>query len=148
MEKTEDINSCFVVNAKGNVRFKMSHRLNAHEVLEYRRLREAVGEAGQQKRDFESKIVENIRPLLPKGFNLEETNFYSDWVKCECRADELAMQAPTPLPAAQKEDKPAPPKCPYEELRRSNDLKSILNSGVLSKAEKRKVLGLPEEAKE
>lgn len=72
---------------------------------------------------------------LPKGWRVDKVTQQSGRVFIESQVTNLLIVAP---PVEKPQD-------PYEAIRSNGHFVQILNSGVLTRAEKRKVLGLPED---
>jgi len=94
---------------------------------------------------LKSKIKESLNSLLPYGFNVNDLKIDGAAVSFSAHCPEMHIEDKRPQPmgiAPRKE------LTPYEQIAQRHDLKAILNSGILSQKEKRKVLGLPEEMEE
>lgn len=96
---------------------------------------------------LKNEIIEYVRKdfkaaNMPTGMvcttvDITKDSVYAEWENDRMSIVRVARQAaPTP---------PAPELvvCPYRELSRRDDFKQILSSGILTKEERRKCLGLP-----
>lgn len=117
--------------------------LPLEEKAQLKEIAQTVNELLLKKEAFEKRIIELIRERLPNAFKIRQLiykdhSFWEDQVQFIAECVGLKFVDETP-PTAQKPVKVDP----YAMLRNHHELKSILNSGVLEKWEKRKVLGLP-----
>jgi len=87
----------------------------------------------EKKNELTLSVQKSLKSLLPGRFDTAQVTIKNGRIDftCDCPGLTLLVQ----------ENKA--PKCPYQDIKHHHDFKSIMSSGVLTKAEKRKVLGLP-----
>ncbi len=106
---------------------------------EYDRLKKIRADLEKSEQDLRNDCSAIGRKLIPVGWKIKSIAYpYSREVTAHAHCYGLNYTAPEP--------KKTPPEAkldPYQTIAQRHDLKQILNSGVLTKEERRKVLGLP-----
>ncbi len=126
--------------------YENSYRLKLDQIEKAKEYKKLKQESISAEKELLKSINDSIVDMLPKGFvistiSLENcTNGYLSF-KSRCEGMSIARDDTT-----KKEDavKKVEELDAYQKLARHHELKQILNCGVLTTAEKRKVLGLPE----
>jgi len=95
----------------------------------------------------EEELRQNIAVLARKGLPTSWTiktvgQVYSKRCRCQANASGIAFVKAEPKPIETITTTP-PPRDPYVDLAHRSDFKQILSSGILTKEEKRRCLGLP-----
>lgn len=112
--------------------------LPSDETIEQLRKRYSAAISELEAVEKDLKAHAKIAAHLPKGFSLQTVSFDYPGVSCKAVIERLWIRVKTDVPAA-KPNKPSV----WQSLGNRHDLIQILNSGALTKDEKRKVLGLP-----
>lgn len=117
------------------------------EMKEINERRKALAEQhNTEKNKLDALIEAFINKSLPAGFSIRTFEYKNDRIYFRATIkglDVIMPEAPQPLEISTNTEAPQPD--PYRSLAGHPYLKSILNSGILTREEKRKVLGLPDE---
>lgn len=100
-----------------------------------------IKDAQTALRAAEVELSEHIKKSvrLPAGFNVDKVYYANNDVFLEATSEKMKIILP-PRPL----EPPKDDRDPYQKIAGMHNLIQILNCGALTKAEKRKVLGLPE----
>lgn len=122
------------------IKYTNSINPNAQQEVELRKLYKLYDEVKVLEDSIKKDFSDSLAKILPANFKVQNITLPRNGYEkpgfiCSCNGLHVEKKYTTP----QKEETD-----PYKLLARHHELKSILNSGVLTKSEKRKVLGLPE----
>lgn len=147
-QNTEELPGKFVRSAGdwAKIIYKHEYSLNIEEQALAKEIDAMIAEAERKEKALQEVMLKSLAKQLPSKFKVSKIarrNMWSLDFEADCWG--LNVEALKPAtPEKKMEQKPIEPECPYKALSRHHELKQILNCGVLTRAEKRKVLGLPE----
>lgn len=125
-------------------RYRSSLRLNEEFSGKYREWEAKIKEAEAIEREIKTHIQKDFTITnLPAGMvflkaEVSKGGVYGEWESDKISVVRLTRNNPDVAPPQKKPDV-----CPYLQLASRHDFKQILSSGILTKEERRKCLGLP-----
>lgn len=121
---------------------------------EYRQLHDEIKKCEKTIQENTAKIKKHVMeeftpkhlPATFKCVSVEIKNYdvVAEWQSEQMKCQRITRKDPEKQPEPDKQPEPVKEKDVYQLLSERYDFKQILNSGVLTKEEKRKCLGLPE----
>lgn len=124
------------------LRYRTALALPSHYAEKHREIQQHYRDIEKLGDEIKDYVRNDFRPNnMPTGMTCMKIEIEKDYVYAEWESDKVSIVRVTrnnPNPPA-----PPAPRCPYLDLANRGDFKQILSSGILSKEERRKCLGLP-----